>query len=218
MIYYFLRAVAFMSICVFSISVHAQENRYSWDFFIDPDFFSSNIKKVTILPVIDDRKNKDIESKLDFYIDFKYMLRAQSSGELITIKDYEVSNADTYGQHQTVSINDLQAPTSEWIKKLGDDNSRFNMIFLFADARSIATFGSHGTAKVQAFLFDKLKGKLIWRNSFESDEELSGVVGLLVPEYHTVVGAIIKATKELFHGFPKKGMTYKSFSTSWSRE
>lgn len=201
-----------------SINLYADTNSYSRHFMVQPEFFSSKISKITILPVVDDRKDKSVDTKFNFNPNFSYMIRAKTSGELITMKGYDVDNVESYGLHKSVHIADLQAPSKEWIQSLGPNNSTHNLILVFSDTQSVSTFGNEGSAEISAYLFDKKLGKLVWENRYESQVGQGGLLGLTTSDYQTIVGSIRIAVWGLFKGFPDQGMSSKSFNSMWKVE
>lgn len=210
--------VAFFVLTFATCMTFAKSNTYGKHFMIQPEFFSANIKKITVMPVIDMRRDKSINKRIKFKVNFNYMLRAKGSGELITIKKYDVENYDYADKNKIVELSDLNNPTKKWLQSLGPKESRYMLFFIFSDAHSSLGFGYNASSEVSAYLFDRQTGKLVWRNHYVSQSGQAGVVGLLVGRYHGIRGSLSKAVIGLFKGFPERGISYQTFRSTWRRE
>ena len=186
------------------------------DLLVESEFFSSKINEITILPVVDIRKSKKSESNIDFDADFQKIIRAKVSGEIITIKKYEVNNPDTDEVNYSKVINH----TSEWIKSLGPKDSRYILIIVFSGAatNSSVITDTTSSASLSGYFFDKKIGKLLWKDLYVSDDEsdgfglLWGLKGAITPDFGVMFASMTRAVAGLLKNFPEKGMSIKSYN------
>lgn len=187
---------------------------------VEPELFDTRIDLISILPVIDVRDAKSTESTIGFDPNFAGAIRSKMSGEIITIKHYKVNNPDSYGMHKTVSYTDLENPSKEWINKLGPENSTHVLVLVFFNAHAEAhvMLDKEGSAELSAYLFDKKKGKLVWKNKYRSHDQSFGfglgfgLMGLSRSDYMTILKSFSTAVAGLMQDFPDKGMSLEEFN------
>jgi hypothetical protein len=217
---FFVKLIVFTALFVMLTLGYAAVDENSINYIAEPELFSSNIGFITILPVVDVRSTKNAEVDIGFDPDLGNAIRAKMSGELITIKGYKVKNSDTYGGHDSVTSSDLENPSAEWIKQLGPKGSTYNLVLVFSDIESEAyVMTDRGSkAEISAYLFDKNKGKLIWRDANKSTNQafgfglLYGLMGALQSNYGGVLIALGKTVEGLMQSFPVKGMSLVQFN------
>lgn len=204
--YNILKTLFFVALIIVPVNANSASYKFPKNLLTEPELFNT-INKITILPVIDERKEKFI-----FYIktDLNDILRATMSGGLITLNGYKVNNPESYGLHKTVISSDLLNPSKEWVRKLGPEESTHCLLLVFFDTQSISTTGSMGNAAVGAYLFDKKSGKLVWRYLIGS-ETWEGWIMAPDTDYFIVIMAIRNAVLKFMKWLPKNGTSQESF-------
>ncbi len=187
---------------------NSASEKYSNNLLIKPDFFSSDIDEITILPVLDKRKSKDAESEIDFNTDFAKVIRAKISGELIAIKGYKVNNPEFHGTPNIINYSSLDNPSKDWINNLGPEISTHILIVVFYNSEPVDNFltDKESGAELSAYLFDKNISKLIWKNKYESqDPSLDFMIkSETKAHYGAIFVALSSAVHELMQDFPEK--------------
>lgn len=205
---------AILFIILFSAIPNAFSASYKYikPIIIEPEFFETPITKISILPVLDERKDKSVNSKIKSNFSLSNTIRALTSGELITEKNYRVNNLDTYGAHKAISSRDLNRANTTWVKNLGPDDVETAFVLVFSDAQSITTFGRMASVDISAYMYNKKNGKLIWKNKVIVQSGQGGLYGLMVSHSERLRVTIGKAVRKLLQGLPDKEMTEASFN------
>lgn len=173
---------------------------------IDPSYFKQQINTITVLPVLDDRRDKSIS------LDYPLIVRARISSFLIGEKNFDIKSAYTYGSLQNITVDEVTQPTQEWIQQLGKEDETHLLLIVLHDIEDSPTFGRMVNAELSGYLFDRKQGKLIWKNKAVAQTGQGGLIGLMMSSNVFVQRALRKVAKELIDGFPSKGMTQEMFA------
>lgn len=166
--------------------------------FLDSSLKPEAIGVITMLPVVDSR----IEKKEN--INIQKEIR-EVCADLLDDLEYQVRQADTTGEAGEITEDALKVADAQWIRTLGPKDARWIMVIVFQDAASKMTFGSSGNAEVAGYLFDKMKGAMVWKDKGIGQAGQGGCIGMAMKG--TMAGeALRKATKDLMAGFPPKPM------------
>jgi hypothetical protein len=162
----------------------------------------ADVDVITIVPYVDDRKDKSIEisglHETDSYF-FNWLIQAR---KLFWRRKYYVKIANNYGALTSISGDDLETLDAEWVKKLGPANSRWILLNVLEDFVSEKTFGAALAAQCSGYLFDKISGKVVWRHKVVHEFGRGGLVGIITKPKPKYVAA--SCFVELLEGFPKK--------------
>ena len=231
-----LRFTFFVTVFVFSSSAYSGSASIPAALYLDPEIFNTEIDQITVLPIVDTRKTKAVEAQFDYDIGLLDEIRGKTSGELIVMKGYRVTNPETFGGVDVISHSDLENPSSDWIKKIGMDTSTYCLVFLFSDAaHDEEAFTDTYRTDLTAFLFDKNKGKLLWKNKFDAKSvtgnpvggiiaggllglALSGVSASVSPDYYNITKTVAQVAEGIFSNLPSKGMTEEHFKEMMKEE
>jgi hypothetical protein len=179
--------------------------------FVDPEFRFEEVDAIYILPAVDLRpsvdqaKDHDAEKHL-LLVDWagRYYLERRGYSVVPEVEkgamkrnsfqhfqkqreDQARSNQPAPPARLEVTEDDLKEPSESWIRKLGPENARWVLILALEDSTSHLTFGSTGSAIVMGTLFDKQKGKLVWRAIDTGRAGQGGLLGMAMKSAMTEV-------------------------------
>jgi hypothetical protein len=180
--------------CVLAVSVIAplQAAKKKTPLPIDPKYTA--IGNVAVLPVVDARAGKKTGINLE-------KLR-EHIVKLLDHKHYPASAAAP-GPQTEIAIEDVETPTTEFIRKLGPSAERWVLVVFLNDSSSKITFGSTGNAQVSAFLFDKEAAQLVWSGKGVGQAGQGGLIGM--PLKSMMKGeALDAALDNLFASLPER--------------
>ena len=193
--YFFL-----IPLLIFNSITYAQDDTSN---FYESDLFGGAVDEITILPVVDNRMSKHLDSKLGFEPDFANELRAKVSGEMIAIKGFKIRNVDNYGGHSSVSNRDMQNPGKNWVRKLGPENSLFNLVLVMSDTKKIPQGRFPGEIKLSAYIFNKKDGSMVWKNSQVVEITDNGKTAGFMHDYQDIVYALRVGVPRLMGQIPE---------------
>lgn len=130
---------------------------------LTPGFSSLAVDQVAVLPVVDLRPKKEGASAAD--ID-KWSLPVAE--HVLKQRHYNHTLYWDRTMVDSISKEDIVSPSQEWIAKLPPKQNRWVLLFALSDSSSGAfgnplMFGATGTATMEAFLFDREKRIVAWR-------------------------------------------------------
>jgi hypothetical protein len=140
---------------------------------VSPTFQFSSIDVVTVLPAVDLRADKS------FSLDVDKSVRGRGA-KAWKGRGYTVVNAETLGDVEMVSEEDLNDADPEWIATLGPKDSRWALVLCLVDLKTKMTFGSTGNAEVSAYLFDKTERTLVWKDKGVGRAGQGGLIGMVM--------------------------------------
>ncbi len=127
--------------------------------------------------------------------------------KILTKKRYNAIPAAGAGEVGEILEPDLATPAPDWVKKLGPADARWVMVVVLADARSKITFGSTASVELNAYLFDKNTGELLWKSQAVGKSGQGGLIGMAMKGSNESM-AVAAATSKLFktlQGGPESG-------------
>lgn len=178
-------------------SVHAAP------FVVDDLSRVTNIKKITVLPVVvlAELPDENEEKLLN-------LVRKQLALEL-ALKGYTLKRVNKYSPEKDLVAADVGGMSLEELATLGPGNATHLMI-LFVNALDGNFIGiaDSSDAKLAAVLIEKATGDLLWKNEADRNFTASwfnwGFIGMLIINEDEM--AIWSAFKELFKEFPDRPM------------
>ncbi len=146
--------------------------------YLDPAFSFYDVDTVFIVPTVDltVEKEKDLE-RLLLTADWAARNFMQYWG-YNPVPGFSKKEPPSPPSRMSVSEDDLKDPLEPWIRKLGPPEARWVLLLALEDASSHLTFGASGKAVVMAMLFDRQKGKLVWRDVGAVGSGQGGLLGL----------------------------------------
>jgi hypothetical protein len=135
---------------------------------LDPKFMA--IQNISVLPVVDSRAGEKTGVN---------MVKLQGSVvKGLMKKHYPVNGANTSGDAGQIAVEDLEDAQASYLKKLGPTSERWVMVVLLDDIHSKIVFGSTGNAELDAYLFDKDSGELLWKGKGVGQAGQGGLIGM----------------------------------------
>lgn len=135
---------------------------------IDPRYTA--ITNVAVLPIVDARAGKKAGVSFDKLQE--HILK------LLDRKHYPASSAAEPDPPTEIAIENVEAATPGFVKKLGPSGERWVLVVFLNDVSSKITFGSTGNAQVSGFLFDKEAGQLVWSGRGVGQAGQGGLIGM----------------------------------------
>lgn len=105
-------------------------------------------KTITLLPVVDVRRDKKEHVNLDRYVKDRTL-------SAITKKGFGSQYSKYFAPFQIGYLEQLKQLTVEQVRQLGPQSCQYILIVAVIDIRSEITFGSTGNAEVAGYLYDK---------------------------------------------------------------
>ena len=166
--------------------------------YMDEGFDRQNVSTITVLPVVDARIDKSYD------VDLKRVIKASIAASLIVDKGYDIDFEEDIGSLSGIYIEDIQTHSKDWIERLGPEDTRWILLMAILDAKSEAGFGRSAAAEIQAFLFDKQQGRLVWKNHAASAGGHGGLGYLLMSEDAMLEVVVSDAVAKILYGMPPK--------------
>jgi hypothetical protein len=147
--------------------------------FMDPGLSPAKIDKITVLPVVDLRKDRSIVIDRErLHALMVYWSLNPSRLELIGYREIDYLPIGTAGA-ATIEADDIAEAKPQWIRKLGPSSVRWALLITLNDFMSTRTYGVAVSVACSGYLFDKEAGKLVWRHEVAIDEGEGGLIALL---------------------------------------
>lgn len=159
--------------------------------YLARDFDSRSISTITVMPVVDGRLDRTLET------DYSKILNTTVPRRLKERK-YAVETVNETGSSVTKS--EVAAAEPEWIASLGPRSARWIMVVVVDQVTRFTTAASESIAQVSGTLFDKRNRDVVWRGVGKGT--MAG--GLLLGGV-TDNDSARMAARHLFFSLPKRG-------------
>jgi hypothetical protein len=141
--------------------------------YLTPDYQSSSISEIVVLPPVDLRVDKKVDVNLEKQI-------RGAAVDNLKNKNYKVTKSDNLGSASQIIEEDLKTASPDWIKVLGPSDSRYIMVVCLVDVSTRLTFGSTGNAEIAGYMYDKGNGTVIWRDKGVGQVGQGGLIGMVM--------------------------------------
>lgn len=139
-----------------------------------PEFQSEPLNKVTLLPVIDSRLDREESVDLDDQL-------RDPIKEILEDKGYIVTVSNDRNAISNITEEDLKSDDPMIIKQLSSScSTRRLMVVQLIDVSTEMTFGSTGVAEIAGFAYDKELEKMIWRDKGIGKAGQGGLIGMMM--------------------------------------
>jgi hypothetical protein len=141
--------------------------------YMDSEFSPSEIEEITVLPVVDIRKDKSLKiayQKIGTY-EFKYFFPRMG---------YQVKLSDNFGKIANITEDDIARQDVDFIKNLGPDNAQWVFLVTLDDLATRKTLGIASVAECSGILYDKDPGKEVWRHKATHQYGQGGIAGMMM--------------------------------------
>lgn len=149
--------------------------------YLDPSFYEANVDFISVLPAVDIRKDRSVD--LDEGWELKTVKKGigarGGTAYRFKWKGYNPVYDNDFGGVDNISEDDLIAANSDWINKLGPEDSRWIFLFVLEDLVTRKTFGHTYATECSAVLYDKESGKAVWKHKYVREAIQGGLGGLL---------------------------------------
>lgn len=172
-----------------------------------PDWVSQNfnpeiIELITVLPVVDLRRGGDTQ-KVNDHREMKRAIRIH-----VGKRRYPIERETDIGLVTHIDEAWLNDPTSERIRMLGPEGSRYLLLLVLVELETHTALQTKTVSKMTGFLFDRTSGELLWKNtgSYEWKVGLlnTGPLGALGMNIGAQGTALLQATRSVMKDLEKK--------------
>jgi hypothetical protein len=162
--------------------------------FLHPEFDPKNVESITILPILDRRIDKSLETDIN-------ETGKDAIKDMLEAKKYDVNVTKEIGNESimNMTLKAINEADTSWSKRLGPSNSKW--VFLAIVKKIDRDFGFHvsAEAEVVGYLYDKSTGERVWKDDGQGSHAMGYFFAATVDD-----GALQMAVFNMLQSFPKK--------------
>ena len=131
---------------------------------IDPAFTPANMQDITVLPIVDARRDKSQPWDRE-----EWQKRWEKKWANVLLirplekKGYTVALATDFGGVDNINADDIAESALSWVHALGPEGAQWILLMTLEDLVNSPQFGTSWATSCAMILFDKNIGKAVWR-------------------------------------------------------
>ncbi|MEE8327840.1 MAG: hypothetical protein V3R32_03500 [Nitrosomonadaceae bacterium] len=158
--------------------------------FKHPLIEEMGIQKITLLPIVDHRVDKSLNTDLND-------AGGQAIKKVVEKRGFAISIVTDQSYINGISPSDIAESSQSWVKSLGPQGSRWVLLVVVKKLYRRITFGAIAHAELVGYLYDRNTGEKIWEGAGKG-KSAAGILGAPFVDDH----ALELAAKSLAQGLP----------------
>lgn len=161
--------------------------------FLHPSFKATDIQSITILPILDRRIDKSLDTDLNEVLN---IVKRHLEG-----KTYNITLSSQFGADAILSmpVKEIAKADPSWVKTLGPADSRWVLLLVVRNLERKILISATAVAEVFGYLYDKSIGEKIWEGKGSGEF----TIGLLYT-FMADDTALANAANDLSLSFPAR--------------